>query len=114
MVIYAVALLALFESNLYWLLGFILSLFLSTYFIYLSRLNTPGADCLQIQYIEQQWRVYSLPTVYTAHQTARVKFDFGWLMWLVFEGTSQQHVLLFRDQINSDEHRLIRVLLRVL
>ena len=58
--------------------------------------------------------MYAVPAVYTAHQTARVKFDFGWLMWLVFEGASRQHILLFRDQIDLDEHRLIRVLLRVL
>lgn len=108
------ALLALFESNLYWLLALILSLFLSTYFIYLSRLKTPGAHCVQIQYLEQQWRIYSVSTQFKAYKTARVKFDFGWLMWLVFEGADRQHVLLFRDQINLDEHRLIRVLLRVL
>jgi hypothetical protein len=111
---YGVALLALFESNLYWLFSFILSLFVSAYFIFLSCLKTPGADCIQIQYLEQQWRIYAVKTQFKVCKAARVKFDFGWLMWLVFEGSPRQHVLLFRDQISLDEHRLIRVLLRVL
>jgi hypothetical protein len=110
---YGVVVLALLTSNFYWLLCFILSVSLSAYFIYLSALGTPGAACIQIQYIKQQWRVYKTPMQFKMYSSARIKFDFGWLMWLIFEGESTKHVLLFRDQISLDDHRLIRVLLRV-
>jgi hypothetical protein len=111
---YGVVVLAVFSSNFYGLSKFILILGCGAYFIYLKHLETPGSACVQIQYLEQQWRIYKTPRQFEIHQTARMKFDFGWLMWLVLEGESTQHILLFRDQINPDDHRLLRVLLRAL
>ncbi len=105
---------ALFQSNLYWLVDMMLMGALGLYFIYLWRLKTPGAAVVQISHVEQQWRVYSQTNQFETYQTVRVRFDFGWLMWLVFENQSmRKHVLLFQDQFNADDSRLFRVLLRV-
>ncbi len=119
-VIYGIALVALWMSNIYWVFNLILILNLSIYCLYLSRQKTPGSSCVQIQYIQQQWRVYRSSVQFKQYQVVRIKFDFGWLMWLIFENkretvpVSRQHVLLFYDQTTPDSHRLLRVLLRVL
>ncbi|MDX2346752.1 MAG: hypothetical protein QNK11_07780 [Legionella sp.] len=114
MLMYAVVAIALFTSDFYGLFSFILSFCFSAYFIYLSRLKTPGAFCVRIEYIQQQWQIYQTPTQFEIYKTARIKFDFGWLIWLVFEGESKLQVLIFRDQISLDAHRALRVLLRVI
>lgn len=110
---------ALFQSNFYWMVDVILVVVLGVYFVFLWRLKTPGAACVQIQYIEQQWQITDAKHQIEIYQTVRVRFDFGWLIWLVFQKLTEQgqhsrkHVLLFQDQITSNERHLLRVLLRM-
>jgi hypothetical protein len=129
---YGMVMFALLQSNIYWVFSLILSLILSVYFIHLWRIKTPGAACTKIQYIEQQWRVHAheshpLPTCHglsaasiETYHNIRIRFDIGGLMWLVFEKkmhakkVTRKHILLFQDQMHIDEHRMFRVLLRVL
>lgn len=116
---YGVVVIALFQSNVYWILDVVLMGAMGAYFVFLWRMQTPGASCVQIQYFEQQWRVYSQTNQFETYQTVCIRFDFGWLMWLVFLSQSEtgqvirKHILLFQDQMTSDENRLLRVLLRV-
>ncbi|MDF1646140.1 MAG: hypothetical protein P1U61_04030 [Legionellaceae bacterium] len=110
---------ALFQSNFYGMVDVVLMLALGVYFVFLGRLKTPGAACVQIQYIEQKWQITDTKHQIEIYQTVRVRFDFGWLMWLVFQNIAEQgqhsrkHVLLFQDQITSNERHLLRVLLRM-
>ena len=87
---------------------------------YLWRRKTPGARCSELNYTKERWLILDDTTgELVVYAEARVRFDFGWLIWLVFENkaasekTRRRDVLLFQDQINSDEHRLLRLVLRV-
>lgn len=112
----------LFQSSIYWVFRVILVFVLGVYFVYLWRLKTPGASCSKIVYSAGQWHVDVLPTRHglseapiVVYQNVRIKFDIGGLMWLVFEhAVHGRHVLLFQDQMALNEHRMLRVLLRVL
>ncbi len=112
--LYGVAVVALLQSNFYVLFSVALIAVLSIYFVFLWRLQTPGAPCVRLQYIEQKWRVYPIDKHFEVCDSVRIRFDFGWLMWLVLQSQAgPKHVLLFRDQLTPDENRLLRVLLRV-
>jgi len=88
---------------------------------YLWRRKTPGACCSELTYAEERWWVLDDSTgELVTYSEAQVRFDFGWLMWVVFkedaslfEKKRQQDLLVFHDQINPDEHRLLRLALRV-
>ncbi|MCH9757305.1 MAG: hypothetical protein K0U37_08975 [Gammaproteobacteria bacterium] len=116
---YVVLVIALFQSHFYWVFDVFLIGVMSAYFIFLWRMQTPGSPCVQIQYLEQQWRIYNKREQFECYQLVRIRFDFGWLMWLVFQNqletrqSSRTHVLVFQDQLYADESRLLRALLRV-
>lgn len=88
---------------------------------YLWRQKTPGACCSELSYAQERWWVLDDRTgELMTYTEAQVYFDFGWLMWIVFKEEAslftkkrQQDVLVFHDQINPDEHRLLRLILRV-
>jgi hypothetical protein len=88
---------------------------------YLWRKKTPGACCSELTYAKERWWVLDDSTgELVTYTEAQVYYDFGWLMWVmfkeeasIFEKKRQQNVLVFHDQMNPDEHRLLRLILRV-
>lgn len=87
---------------------------------YLWRRQTPGARCSELNYVKACWWVLDDTTgELVVYDEACVRFDFGWLMWLVFKNTAKSNttprrdIILFQDQITPDEHRLLRLVLRV-
>ncbi len=91
---------------------------------YLWRRKTPGACCSELNYTKEHWLVLDDTTgELVAYTEAYVRFDFGWVMWMVFKNTAedasvlnQQHrcdVMVFHDQMSQDEHRLLRLVLRI-
>lgn len=88
---------------------------------YLWRQKTPGACCSELIYAQERWWVLDDRTgELVTYTDAQVRFDFGWLMRVVFkddaslfEKKRQQDVFVFHDQVSSDEHRLLRLVLRV-
>jgi hypothetical protein len=87
---------------------------------YLWRRKTPGARCSELNYAKESWLILEDTTgELVVYDEAYVRFDFGWLIWLVFKNASKldktprRDVLLFQDQISPDEHRLLRLVLRV-
>lgn len=118
MLLYGVVVMALFQSKLPWILSLIFTYVLGVYFLRLWRLKTPGSPCEKLLYTAERWHVYSEQNSFEPYQTVQLRFDFGWLMWLVFENTSEtekstrKHILLFQDQMVADDSRLIRLILR--
>lgn len=92
----------------------------SLYFWNLWCLKTPGASCVKITYADKAWQFYVSESEVIKFSAARIRYDFGWLMWLVFESPAdqgkakpyQKHLLVFYDQIKPDEHRWLRLVLR--
>ncbi|MDF1677521.1 MAG: hypothetical protein P1U32_02365 [Legionellaceae bacterium] len=116
---YVLVVFALFQSNFYWPFQWLFVFLMSVYFIFLWRIETAGIVCSQIQYLNKVWHVYCKHKSVERYYSARVRFDFGWLMWLVFNNqqetgkSTRRHVLLFRDQLNDNDSRLLRVVLRL-
>ncbi len=116
---YGFVIVALFQSNLYWLIQLLIVFSLSAYFIFLWCIEAPGAICSQIQYLDSAWHVSLKHQSVECYHSARVRFDFGWLMWIVFNNPQEtgksatRHVLIFQDQLSKDDSRLLRVVLRL-
>ena len=76
--------------------------------------------CSEMQYTGGRWLLLDDTTgELMAYTEVRVRFDFGWLMWLVFKKpldvthARRRDVLIFRDQIAASEHHMLRLRLRV-
>jgi len=118
--VHGFAVIALFQSACPTGLIAVLTFVLAAHGSYLWRRKTPGARCSELNYTKERWLILDDTTgELVTYTEAHVRFDFGWLMWLVFENKSalekipKQNVLLFQDQITPDEHRLLRLVLRV-
>lgn len=117
---YGLTVVALFSSQLPYALSVILTLGLVMHAYHAWGQKTPGARCSELYYTQRRWLVLDDTTgELLAYTKARVRFDFTWLMWLVFEdekaGKSKRrlHVLIFGDQMRAHEHHLLRLALRV-
>jgi hypothetical protein len=111
---------ALFQSICPRVLVVLVSCGLIWHVFYLARLKTPGMRCSEMQYTGGRWLLLDDTTgELMAYTEVRVRFDFGWLMWLVFKKpldvthARRRDVLIFRDQIAASEHHMLRLRLRV-
>lgn len=118
--LHSFAVLALFQSACPVGLIGVLTCVITAHGSYLWRRQTPGARCSELNYTKNRWVLLDDATgELVAYSEVRMRFDFGWLMWLVFENKSvleknrRRDILVFQDQITPDEHRLLRLILRV-
>ncbi|MDF1684362.1 MAG: hypothetical protein P1U36_06855 [Legionellaceae bacterium] len=119
--VHAFAVIALFQTACPAGLIATLVFVLAAHGSYLWRRKTPAVCCSELTYAKERWWVLDDSTgELLTYTEAQVRFDFGWLMWVVFkedaalfEKKRQRDVIVFQDQINSDEHRLLRLVLRV-
>ena len=119
-VVHGLAVLALCQSACPMGLIVVLTFVLAAHGSYAWRRETPGARCSELHYTKERWLLLDDVTgELVAYTNGRIRFDFGWLMWLVFENKSalkkprRRDVFVFQDQITPDEHRLLRLILRV-
>ncbi|MDF1827458.1 MAG: hypothetical protein P1U39_04185 [Legionellaceae bacterium] len=119
--VHACAVIALFQTACPPGLIVTLAFALAAHGSYLWRRKTPGSCCSQLMYAQERWWVLDDSTgELVAYAEAQIYYDFGWLMWIVFKQEAslftkkrQRDVLVFHDQMNPDEHRLLRLILRV-
>ena len=112
--VHAVAAIAVFQSACPVGLVCALAFALAAHASYLWRQKTPGVLCSELHYWRESWSLLDDTTgELVAYSEVQVRFDFGWLMWLAFKNPSRRDVFVFQDQLLPDEHRLLRLALRV-
>ncbi len=120
LLIHALAAYALFQSACPRVLCVFLMGGLIYHLAYLARLKTPGGQRSEVHYTGGRWQLLDDTTgELMVYSKASVRLDFGWMMWLLFQEpfdvshAARQSVFVFRDQLSSAEHHMLRLRLRV-